>query len=125
MSDIEDRKYANAVMKNISRKKNKITSIKSDAGISIPVPANPTQAHIAEAKGILGSPKKVNKRGGGMTRQGLYPAEESRSGTMSEDERRRYMTMGKKGGGIVYRNMGRAIGGDMGGVSTVSYFYDD
>ena len=67
----------------------------------------------------------IPKRGGGMTRQGLYPAEESRSGTMSEDERKRYMTMGKKGGGIVYRNMGRAIGGDMGGVSTVSYFYDD
>jgi len=67
----------------------------------------------------------IPKRGGGMTRQGLYPAEEARSGTMSEDERRRYMTMGKKGGGIVYRNMGRAIGGDMGGVSTVNYFYDD
>ena len=69
--------------------------------------------------------KVIKKAGGGMTRQGLYPAEESRSGTMSEDERKRYMTMGKKGGGIVYRNMGRAIGGDMGGVSTVSYFYDD
>ena len=67
----------------------------------------------------------IPKRGGGMTRQGLYPAEESRSGTMPEDERKRYMTMGRKGGGIVYRNMGRAIGGDMGGVSTVSYFYDD
>ena len=79
------------------------------------------KGRINEAK----SGGAVKRKGGGMTRQGLYPAEESRSGTMSEDERKRYMTMGKKGGGIVYRNMGRAIGGDMGGVSTVSYFYDD
>jgi hypothetical protein len=39
----------------------------------------------------------VKKAGGGMTRQGLYPAEEARSGTMSEAKRKRYM---KKGGSL-------------------------
>ena len=41
----------------------------------------------------------VKKAGGGMTRQGLYPAEEARSGTMSQAKRKRYM----KSGGVVKR----------------------
>jgi len=41
----------------------------------------------------------VKKRGGGMTRQGLYPAEEARSGTTSQAKRKRYM----KSGGVVKR----------------------
>ena len=40
----------------------------------------------------------VKKAGGGMTRQGLYPAEMARAGTMSQAKRKRYM---KKGGKII------------------------
>jgi hypothetical protein len=43
---------------------------------------NPTQKVIRKSGGV------VKKAGGGMTRQGLYPAEEARSGTMSEAKRK-------------------------------------
>ena len=45
----------------------------------------------------IGSSSYVSKKGGGMTRVGLSPAEEARSGTMSEAQRKRYM---KKGGKV-------------------------
>jgi len=51
----------------------------------------------------------VKKRGGGMTRQGLYPAEEARSGTMSEAKRKKYMNKGgiikKAGGGMTRQGL--------------------
>ena len=62
----------------------------------------------------------VKKAGGGMTRQGLYPAEEARSGTMSQAKRKRYM---KKGGKVSYRNMGGVIGGKMPSNEVVNYLY--
>ena len=43
------------------------------------------------------------KGGGGMSHIGLYPAEESRSGTMSEAKRKRYM---KKGGKVGKKEQG-------------------
>ena len=48
----------------------------------------------------------VKKAGGGMTRQGLYPAEMARAGTMSQARRKRYM---KKGGGISYKMTGGQV----------------
>ena len=42
--------------------------------------------------------KTIKKRGGGMTRVALSPAEEARSGTMSEAQRKRYMKNGGKVG---------------------------
>ena len=48
----------------------------------------------------------VKKAGGGMTRQGLYPAEMARAGTMSQAKRKRYM---KKGGKITYRMTGGQV----------------
>ena len=62
----------------------------------------------------------VKKAGGGMTRQGLYPAEEARSGTMSEAKRKRYM---KKGGKVSYRNIGGVIGGTMPSKDVIEYLY--
>jgi len=46
------------------------------------------------------------KAHGGMTHQGLYPAEEARSGTMSQTKRKKYM---KKGGVITYRMTGGQV----------------
>ena len=63
----------------------------------------------------------IKKRGGGMTRQGLYPAEEARSGTMSEAKRKRYMN---KGGKVSYRNMGGVVGGRMPSKDVVRYLYE-
>jgi len=54
-------------------------------------PVSPTSTS-KEAKKVLGL------KGGGMTRQGLYPAEMARAGTMSQAKRKRYM---KKGGKII------------------------
>jgi len=62
----------------------------------------------------------VKKRGGGMTRQGLYPAEEARSGTISQAKRKRYM---KKGGKVSYRNIGGVIGGTMPSKDVIEYLY--
>ena len=45
----------------------------------------------------------MKKGGGGMSHIGLYPAEESRSGTMSEAKRKRYM---KKGGKVGKKEQG-------------------
>ena len=50
--------------------------------------------------------KKIKKKGGGMTGEGLYPAEEARSGTMSQAKRKKYM---KKGGKITYRMTGGQV----------------
>ena len=47
--------------------------------------------------------KTIKKRGGGMTRVALSPAEEARSGTMSEAQRKRYM---KKGGKVGKKEQG-------------------
>ena len=50
----------------------------------------------------------------GMTRVGLSPAEMARAGTMSEEDRLRYMKkgskVGKKKGGTVNRKHGNQIG---------------
>ena len=46
--------------------------------------------------------KKIKKKGGGMTGEGLYPAEEARSGTMSQAKRKKYM---KKGGKVISYKM--------------------
>ena len=55
-----------------------------------------------QEKGLLGSRSKPldapRKHGGGMSRVGLSPAEEARSGTMSEAKRARYM----RGGGPIH-----------------------
>jgi len=52
-------------------------------------------------------PTKVRKANrGGMTGEGLYPAEEARSGTMSQARRKKYM---KKGGKITYRMTGGQV----------------
>ena len=65
---------------------------------------------LKEAKKVMGLKKKsggvVKKAGGGMTRQGLYPAEMARAGTMSQARRKRYM---KKGGKITYRMTGGQV----------------
>ena len=50
--------------------------------------------------------KTLGLKGGGMTRQGLYPAEMARAGTMSQARRKRYM---KKGGGISYKMTGGQV----------------
>ena len=47
----------------------------------------------------------VKKRGGGMTRQGLSPAEEARSGTMSQAKRKKYMNKG----GLVKRKLSGSL----------------
>ena len=60
------------------------------------------------------------KAGGGMTRQGLSPAEEARSGTMSQAKRKRYMN---KGGKVSYRNIGGVIGGGLNSQDVVDYLY--
>ena len=48
----------------------------------------------------------VKKAGGGMTRQGLYPAEMARAGTMSQAKRKKNM---KKGGSISYKMTGGQV----------------
>ena len=58
------------------------------------------EAAMKEAEKVLGL------KGGGMTRQGLYPAEMARAGTMSQARRKRYM---KKGGKITYRMTGGQV----------------
>jgi len=56
------------------------------------------------ASGHPGTIKVVNKAGGGrMSHQGLYPAEEARSGTMSEKKRAKNM---KKGGQVKKKEQG-------------------
>ena len=55
-----------------------------------------------------------------MSHIGLYPAEEARSGTMSEAKRKRYM---KKGGKVSYRNIGGVIGGTMPSKDVIEYLY--
>tara|TARA_R100001143_G_C3318655_1_gene113649 strand:+ start:81 stop:443 length:363 start_codon:yes stop_codon:yes gene_type:complete len=62
----------------------------------------------------------VKKAGGGMTRQGLSPAEEARSGTMSQAKRKRYMN---KGGQVRNRNIGGVIGGGLNSQDVVDYLY--
>ena len=66
--------------------------------------------HDMKKRGIVAARKKggsiVKKAGGGMTRQGLYPAEMARAGTMSQAKRKRYM---KKGGKITYRMTGGQV----------------
>ena len=59
-----------------------------------------------KAREVLGLKSKVNRKGGGMTGEGLYPAEEARSGTMSQVRRKKYM---KKGGKITYRMTGGQV----------------
>ena len=59
-----------------------------------------------EAKEKKQDENRVKKAGGGMTRQGLYPAEMARAGTMSQAKRKRYM---KKGGKITYRMTGGQV----------------
>ena len=65
---------------------------------------------MRQAAESIGLPKKsggvVKKAGGGMTRQGLYPAEMARAGTMSQARRKRYM---KKGGSISYKMTGGQV----------------
>jgi len=70
---------------------------------------------VFKARGMAAvSPKSTSKeaektlglKGGGMTRQGLYPAEMARAGTMSQARRKRYM---KKGGGISYKMTGGQV----------------
>ena len=58
---------------------------------------------------------KVVKRnmGGGMNRQGLSPAEEARSGTMSQAKRKKYM----KSGGAVKRKTGGTVKRKGGGIA--------
>ena len=53
--------------------------------------------------------KKIKKKGGGMTGEDLYPAEEARSGTMSQAKRKKYM---KKGGKVITYKMtgGQVVG---------------
>jgi hypothetical protein len=73
------------------------------------------EAAMKEAEKTLGIKKSdwgkksggvVKKAGGGMTRQGLYPAEMARAGTMSQARRKRYM---KKGGSISYKMTGGQV----------------
>ena len=78
----EDRKYAKEVLKSASSKQKD------------------------KAREVLGLKSKVNRKGGGMTGEGLYPAEEARSGTMSQAKRKKYM---KKGGKITYRMTGGQV----------------
>jgi len=62
-----------------------------------------------KAREVLGLKSKVNRKGGGMTGEGLYPAEEARSGTMSQAKRKKYM---KKGGKVITYKMtgGQVVG---------------
>ena len=55
-----------------------------------------------KAREVLGLKSKVNRKGGGMTGEDLYPAEEARSGTMSQAKRKKYM---KKGGKVITYKM--------------------
>jgi len=62
---------------------------------------------VRHSKKKTKKPTKVRKaKGGGMTGEGLYPAEEARSGTMSQARRKKYM---KKGGKITYRMTGGQV----------------
>ena len=72
----------------------------SDGRRRAKVKKKPSKVRKAKAGGPV-----VKKRGGGMTRQGLSPAEEARSGTMSQAKRKRYM---KKGGIIKRAGSGKA-----------------
>jgi len=52
---------------------------------------------------------RVERKGGGMTRQGLSPAEEARAGTMSQAKRKKYMN---KGGLVKRKKPGKIGSGD-------------
>ena len=57
--------------------------------------------------------KTVKKQSGGMTHEGLYPAEEARAGVLSEKERRRFA----KTGGTVKRKAGGTVKKQTGGLT--------
>ena len=67
------------------------------------VKKKPSKTRKAKAGGI------VKKRDGGMTRQGLSPAEEARAGTMSQAKRKKYMN---KGGLVKRKKPGKIGSGD-------------
>ena len=69
--------------------------------------SRPTGKRIRKSGGV------VKKTGGGMTRQGLSPAEEARSGTMSQAKRKKYM----KSGGAVKRKTGGTVKRKGGGIA--------
>ena len=60
---------------------------------------------------LKGRKKKIKKKAGGgkvgMSHQGLYPAEEARSGTMSEMERVKHMKKGKQVEGVKFKDLGK------------------
>ena len=65
-----------------------------------------------KSRGGPGGKSKIKynkKKFGGMTGEGLYPAEEARSGTMSQAKRKKYM---KKGGKVITYKMtgGQVVG---------------
>jgi hypothetical protein len=86
----------------------------SDGRRRAKVKKKPSKVRKAKAGGPV-----VKKRGGGMTRQGLSPAEEARSGTMSQAKRKRYM----KKGGIVKFNEGGVISGKIPSKNVIDYIY--
>ena len=111
MSDAEDRKEARAVLKRLKDiPKNKLTvtqrANKTEAmGIlsgrdTEQETYRPTTRNKKEGGKVMAAEKYPlkKKRHGGMTRVGLSPAEEARAGTMSEDERAKYMAKGGKVG---------------------------
>ena len=64
---------------------------------------------------------KGRKAGGKMSHQGLYPAEEKRSGTLPERKRKKGGTMKRKAGGTISRKAGGTV---WNGNSEVSKWYD-
>ena len=119
----QEAKKATDFDKTLVKKENRLAKLRSQAN-SITnrkdkiafIAKNKTEidslkASIRDMKSRGGPGGKSNikynkKKGGGMTGEGLYPAEEARSGTMSQVRRKKYM---KKGGKITYRMTGGQV----------------
>jgi hypothetical protein len=122
----QEAKKATDFDKTLVKKENRLAKLRSQAN-SITnrkdkiafIAKNKTEidslkASIKDMKSRGGPGGKSNikynkKKGGGMTGEGLYPAEEARSGIMSQVRRKKYM---KKGGKVISYKMtgGQVVG---------------
>ena len=107
-------KSAQDAMAGKTKPKHKIIDLKTltpkdKAAAALAVPA--IGGGGGAALTLKGRKKKIKKKAGGgkvgMSHQGLYPAEEARSGTMSEMERVKHMKKGKQVKGVKFKDLGK------------------
>ena len=107
-------KSAKDAMAGKTKPKHKIIDLKTltpkdKAAAALAVPA--IGGGGGAALTLKGRKKKIKKKAGGgkvgMSHQGLYPAEEARSGTMSEMERVKHMKKGKQVEGVKFKDLGK------------------